>query len=114
MKEPNPCLKFNCSECCKPVKMRKGFKRHIGEKLKDLPFVDREELWISKQHPDTVKIEAYDCKLYDEKSGQCLDYENRPEICKNTTCDAFDTNDEEQQRRAIDKSKKEEFFICKK
>jgi len=114
MTEKNPCLKFGCSECCKPVKMRKGFKQHVGDKIKDLPFDERGEIWIPENHPDTVKIETYNCRLHDEKTGKCLDYENRPEICRNTTCAAFDTNDKNEQRQAIEDAKKEKFIICKK
>lgn len=94
--------------------MRKGFKRHTGDKLNELPFVDRKELWVSEQHPDTVKLETFDCQLYDEQSGKCRDYGNRPDVCKKTTCGAFDTDEEEQQRQAIDEVRKEKFIICKK
>ena len=94
--------------------MRKGFKQHIGGKINDLHFDERGEVWIPENHPDTVKIETYNCRRHDEKTGKCLDYENRPEICRNTTCGAFDTDDENEQRQAIEAVKKEKFIICKK
>lgn len=52
----NPCLKHNCSECCKPVKMNRGYDIHRGEKEKAL-FTKREtEYWIPESDPDTVKL----------------------------------------------------------
>ena len=114
MSENSICRKFGCSECCKPVKVKRGFKRHVGEDMQKLPFVDKEELWVSEAHPDTVRLEAYDCKLYDQTSGLCLDYDNRPEICKNTKCGAFDLDDEKAQEKMVKKIKDEKFIICKK
>ena len=107
------CRQHSCSDCCKVVKMKKGFKSHIGEGLKDLPFKDRKEIWISEKHPETVKLETFDCDLYDEKDGLCKDYENRRDICKKTTCTARVTEDVEKQKELIKKFKQEKFIICK-
>lgn len=73
MKEENICRKHKCSDCCVPVKVKRGFKNYWGKKFEELPFKERKEIWIPKSHPDTVKLEVYDCDLFDEKTGLCKD-----------------------------------------
>jgi hypothetical protein len=43
-----------------------------------------------------------------------LDYENRPDICKQYKCRVFYEQDLEKQKKIIDEIKNEEFIICKK
>ncbi len=112
-KKESPCLKHDCNECCKPVKVDRGYRAHVGEKFKDLPFSDRGEILIPEAEIDTTRLESYDCELLDEKTGQCKDYEKRPEICRSTECEAFSEEDPKKQAKIIDKIKKEK-FICQK
>ncbi|MBI5076947.1 YkgJ family cysteine cluster protein [Candidatus Falkowbacteria bacterium] len=114
IEKENICRKHECSVCCRPVKVRRGFKSHFGERMKDLPFKEREEIWIPKEHPDTVRLEAYDCALFDEKTGLCKDYEKRPSVCRDTQCRAFETDNANEQKKIIEKNKTEKFYICKK
>ncbi|MFH1142582.1 MAG: YkgJ family cysteine cluster protein [Candidatus Uhrbacteria bacterium] len=107
------CLNHMCSECCNPVKMKQGFKAHQGTKLNELPFEERDDLLIPETEIDTTRLESFDCKLFDEKTGQCKDYKNRPKICRQTECKAFETNNEQEQKEIIAKIKNEK-FICQK
>jgi Fe-S-cluster containining protein len=86
-KEP-PCLEKKCSICCDPVKVARFFPNGKipvdahGEKL----WIERDELLATASHIDTVKLRSFDCKNFDKATGQCCDYNNRPEICRNTSC----------------------------
>ena len=40
----------------------------------------------SKKNPDTQKIWLYECLLFDKTMGKCKAYEQRPDICRNTSC----------------------------
>ena len=59
--------------------------------------------------PDGYKLDFYSCKEFDEQRGKCKDYENRPDICKNTRCRLFDCKDEEERKRLL-ANQKEEFY----
>jgi Fe-S-cluster containining protein len=89
-----PCLEKKCSACCNPVKVGRHFdERRIpkdknGEKI----WEKNDYLLVPESHPDTVRLKAYKCRLYDKKTGQCQDYENRPDICKRSSC--IDKNSE--------------------
>ena len=102
----NPCLKYNCSQCCNPVKID---SRKILD-LKKLPFSETGEVVVPEGHPESVKLRTYKCSNFDSKNGLCKDYENRPEICRNTKCDAFDSDDDVKQKNAIEKNKSEKFI----
>lgn len=87
-----PCVESGCSYCCDPVKVafRKGFnpdripipKDSTGNEL----WEARGEVWIPEHEIDHVRVQTYNCKKLDKETGRCLDYENRPDICRNTTC----------------------------
>jgi len=109
--QENICLKHNCHECCRPVKVKKDFKNNAKETK--LPFKDKKEVWIPESHPNTVRLETYECKLFDKKTGLCKDYENRPEICRNTKCEAFEARDEKKQAEIIKKIKNEKYYKIK-
>lgn len=106
------CLKHGCSFCCNPVKMRRGFSLE-EEKLKKTPFKFKNEMLVSEDHPDTVKVEGYECDFFDRESGKCLEYEGRPDICKKTSCQAFETENESEQREIIKKINQEKFIKIK-
>ena len=114
MNKENICLKYKCSKCCSPVKMRKGFKAARPNVLASLPLVDRNETWIPETSPDTTRLETYDCMNFDPETGLCKDYENRPDICRNTECRAFNLDTEEDQQETVNKIKNEKFYICKR
>ncbi len=83
-----PCLEKNCSWCCNPVKVARFFPEDKiptdknGEKI----WQKRKELLIPEDQIDTARLETYDCVNFNKETGRCRDYENRPEICKNTSC----------------------------
>ncbi|KKQ18731.1 MAG: hypothetical protein US31_C0002G0076 [Berkelbacteria bacterium GW2011_GWA1_36_9] len=83
-----PCLEKNCSWCCDPVKVVNSFPEEKipinknGEKI----WKERNGMWVPETHSDTVRLKIYDCINFDKQSGQCKFYEERPEICKNTSC----------------------------
>lgn len=89
MKEKHgPCIDKNCSWCCNPVKVRAGFpeskipKNKSGEPI----WHKRAEILVPEEHPDTVRLETYDCDHLDHETGRCKEYEDRPEICKSSGC----------------------------
>jgi Fe-S-cluster containining protein len=81
-------LEKNCTWCCDPVKIDKRYDIKIPkDETGNHTRKKREgELWISEEHPESVKLEIYDCLLYDENIKICRHYEKRPEICHNITC----------------------------
>ena len=106
-----PCLEKNCAECCNPVKIghRKdinpqsdGFeipKDNSGEEI----WEELEETWAPVSDPDIVRIKLFKCKKFDSSAGRCVDYKNRPEICKNTSCinAENDESPDEQHRKVV-------------
>lgn len=61
---------------------------------------------------DTRRIQIYECLLYDKDRKICKDYENRPDICRTTSClddDSQETIDEQHKKKTqIDFIKTEE------
>jgi Fe-S-cluster containining protein len=98
------CLEKWCFWCCDPVKIiRFTLKKIPKDKTwKNLRILLNEQR-IPKTHPDTVKIDLYKCLLLDKKTWLCKDYQNRPEICKNSWCINPNNNisDEEQYTNTI-------------
>lgn len=84
---PAPCLEKDCHECCDPVLMQKNFPDNKIPRGSDGGeiWTKREETWIP-ENEETVRLQPFDCKKFDSKTGLCQDYENRPEICRITTC----------------------------
>ncbi|KKR07358.1 MAG: hypothetical protein UT32_C0012G0021 [Parcubacteria group bacterium GW2011_GWC2_39_14] len=107
-------LDKKCSSCCSPVKVHRSFPDEKipvdvnGEKI----WTDRGEIMIPIKHIDTVRLRTFDCKKLDQQTGQCQDYENRPDICKNTSCfdEAHPSSIDEQHREFVD----EKFITTKK
>jgi len=103
-----PCLDKNCSWCCNPVKIsyRKGFpepKPDIRDRKEKELFIKSDETLIPKKEIDTTRIATYECLNFDEKTGKCIDYENHPDICRNTSCINSESNKtiNEQHNQAI-------------
>lgn len=102
----SPCIEKDCSWCCNPVKVRTIVSEseipanESGEKI----WKPRKEIWVSEEHPDTDRIRTYDCSYYDGKTGRCIKYENRPEICRSTSCvkDNSDKSIDEQRKETIE------------
>ncbi len=107
----NVCQKHGCSDCCSPVKLR-GYAVIELEKI-GKPFVSTGEIYIPESRPDTVRLHTFECLNFDSENGRCLDYENRPEICRNTKCGAFFTPHEDEQRKIIDRYRNEKFMVLK-
>lgn len=104
----NICIKYQCSECCNPVKIS------LCQSLPNLhPFIFNNEILISENNIDYAKLRSYRCSHYNSKTGLCDDYLNRPEICKNTRCLAFYTNDNQEQFDIINQIKLEKFIVIK-
>lgn len=102
-----PCLDKNCSECCDPVKTRRFMPPEIipKDKVGDNLWKKREELLIPTDNLEE-KLETYDCKNFDPRTGKCLDYENRPDICKGSGCiDPNSTESKEAQFRILSEKK---------
>lgn len=108
-KNENPCLKFDCSECCNPVKLRKGVNKELPSR-----FHARGEILAPESSYETTKLESFDCDNFDQATGLCKDYENRPKICQETKCAAFHETDEDKQAKIINEIRNEKFFIWKK
>ncbi len=102
-----PCTDKNCSFCCNPVKINKkaivnGLELPKGEDGNSL-WKERGEIIAPEEAIEKVKIVTFDCVNYDKDTGKCLDYENRPEICRNTTCIKDQTGDiDEQHKKATE------------
>ena len=105
-----PCIEYNCSWCCDPIKVHPWTKIPKSKTWEDLRQL-LDEIRIPKKHPDTVKLLTYKCSLYNALKKLCDDYENRPEICKNTSCINIGSNidEEEQYKNTI----LEEFYKVK-
>lgn len=108
------CREHKCGHCCDPVRVRKGFRAHIGEEaFQALPFEDLGEEHTPVDEHESVTLEAYRCRNYDPNRGECSDYENRPDICRNSDCRVFDVGDFNEQAHFIAEDKDQE-FICRK
>lgn len=102
-----PCIDKDCSFCCDPVKINQraiisGFespKDKNGNKI----WKETGELFAPENRIDTDRVATFDCVNYDKINGRCLDYENRPTICRNTTCISDDSADiDEQHKKATE------------
>ncbi len=100
-----PCLDKNCSFCCDPVKIN---QKAIQSGFKSPTDKDGNKIWqktgvviAPEERIDTDRVVTFDCINYDKESGKCLDYENRPEICKNTTCIKNDNESIDQQHKRM-------------
>ncbi len=109
----HPCLEKNCWRCCDPVKIDK--KRWFADS--DIPLnekwekirIRKDEIRVSESHPDTVKLDIFECINYDKQTKMCKDYDNRPVICYNSWCIDHDSKQSihDQHRLTI----AENFFI---
>ncbi|MCK5511130.1 YkgJ family cysteine cluster protein [Candidatus Parcubacteria bacterium] len=104
----NICLRLGCSECCNPVKINS--RQFICAKKDKLPFVELGEIFIPEMHSDYIKLKTYRCVYFNSQTGLCDNYFNRPAICQNTKCLAFQTTDRKKQIKIIENIKSENFF----
>ncbi|HFC76796.1 MAG TPA: YkgJ family cysteine cluster protein [Candidatus Moranbacteria bacterium] len=104
------CEKHNCSECCNLIKVN-----HLSDFGKKIPFwKERKNVLLApEKHIETVKLRIYDCEHLDEKSGLCKNYENRPDVCRNSKCGAFEVDSEKERGKIIQKIKNEKFIEIK-
>ncbi len=94
-----PCKDKKCSFCCNPIAINHRAVIALGED--NLPkdkdgnplFTNKKEFLFSKDNPDTEKFQTFECKNFDKDTGLCKDYENRPDLCRNTSC--IDSNQKE-------------------
>ncbi|MBI5794014.1 YkgJ family cysteine cluster protein [Candidatus Uhrbacteria bacterium] len=97
-----PCMEKKCSWCCDPVKVPANFsdeKIPLDKEGKRI-WRDREEIVVPESQMETVRLKTFDCDLLDTQTGKCSDYENRPEICRNTSCvDEKSTKSVDEQHR---------------
>jgi Fe-S-cluster containining protein len=80
------CASYNCGNCCDPVKTRRFFP---DDKIPRKS--DGSALWKKKDGlfltAGGIALDIFDCDNYDPETKRCKDYENRPQICKNSGCD---------------------------
>ncbi len=90
-----PCLEKNCSHCCDPVKVGRFFSEEDVPINKDgnKIWMGKNELLVSVDVPDGQKLKTYNCVNFDAQTGKCKDYNNRPEICRNTSCVSADSTE---------------------
>lgn len=87
MKKIGPCLEKKCSDCCDPVKMPRFMpEEKIPKDAEGKPLWTKRRELLVPEDQERTKLETYDCKNFDPETGKCKDYENRPEICKNSGC----------------------------
>lgn len=100
-----PCLKKNCAWCCNPVKIayskRNGFCGNDLKKALNHRDIWKEtgEIFVSENHPETIQVKTFRCDNFDEENNKCKDYENRPDICRNTTCLKNESCESEDEQR---------------
>ena len=107
----NICLLHQCSACCNPIKI--DYRKMICSEIDKYPFIDLEEIFIPEDHAETVRLKTYYCTRFNQETGLCSDYLNRPLICRNTNCFAFETDDKKKQSEIINSIKAEKFFKIK-
>ncbi|HAL49844.1 MAG: hypothetical protein UU40_C0004G0022 [Candidatus Uhrbacteria bacterium GW2011_GWD2_41_121] len=113
-KDGEICKKHGCSNCCNPVRVDKRISNRIDSQISELPFRKLDETHIPVDELETTRLDVYQCENHDPESGLCKDYENRPDICRNSRCRALDELDEGKQKRFIDEERNQEFIVCKK
>lgn len=101
-----PCLDKNCSWCCNPVKInQKAIIEGTFEMPKDKEGNDLwtkiDELLAPETDLEKTRIQTFDCKNLDKETGKCIDYENRPAICKNTSCIKDQTGNIDEQHKKV-------------
>lgn len=106
--EFNVCLLFGCSECCNPVKVHS--KIPINPREAGLPFIEMEGLLVPESNPDTIRLKQFLCINFNAATGLCGDYANRPSICRNTKCRAFEAIEYKDKEKIVSMIKKEQFF----
>lgn len=100
-----PCLNKNCSFCCNPVKMdtrvlRSGFVLPTNLKGEQL-WTPTGEIIASEEKFEKERIATFVCKNFNEQDGKCFDYENRPNVCRNTSCIKDESGDIDAQHKAM-------------
>jgi len=74
-------------------------------------WIKNNELLASENHPDSARLQSYKCLKFDEKSGRCLEYEKRPDICRTSGC--VDENSDEDPEIQFERASKEKFYRIK-
>jgi len=105
-----PCIDKNCSYCCDPVKVSSFFPERLIPKDSTGKVLWKEKGFLTSAGVvDGLKLKSYECLNFDKKSGLCKDYDNRPDICKNSSCidENSDKSIDEQHKKMV-----EEKFIA--
>lgn len=101
-----PCEDKNCGYCCDPVRID---TRNIGQpptdKLGRVIFTPRNEILRPRSSPETA-VKTFDCKNFDPSTKKCLDHENRPDLCRNSTCITDPEGDIDEQHKKATNPKK--------
>ena len=104
-----PCLEKNCSWCCDPVKVEQTRAVEVDsttDKTGKKIFSRRSEIYLPEKHMEYVKLATFDCANLDKSTGECADHENRPDMCKVTSCineDSADSVDAQFEKTVNDK-----------
>lgn len=107
-----PCLDKKCGRCCDPVRVytKSGGNLPKDKKGKTI-FVSRGEIVAPEKYIDTVRLATYDCVNFDKEKNICLDHENRPDMCRNTSCVSNEDEDADTQHKRM---VEEKFIVIKR
>ena len=99
-----PCIEKDCSSCCNPVKIssRDILNGRILSKKSDGTglWIKRNEVLVTESRPES-KINTFDCVNFDKISGRCLDYDNRPNKCKSSSCLNVGTGNDDEKFKCV-------------
>lgn len=102
MEKHGPCVEKKCGFCCDPVRVD---IKNKGEPPRDKKgneiFISRNEILVPYSRPDTDKVKTFDCKNFDPITKKCLDYENRPDMCRTATCITDPNGNIDEQHRKV-------------
>ena len=107
VEKTGPCIEKNCSECCDPIKVPRPFPaEEVPKDSEGNQLWTKRDTTLRPEDQEHMKLDAYDCKNFDPSTGKCKDYENRPDICKNSGCvDSSSPMSAEEQYQEMKKKK---------
>ena len=102
MEKFGPCQDKSCGHCCDPVKIdiKSQGNTPTDKNGKDI-FIQKEEILAPEMTIEKTRLKTYVCINYDSVNKVCLDYENRPDICKSSTCITDENGDIDSQHKKL-------------
>lgn len=74
------------------------------DKLGKVIFTPRNEILRPHDNPD-IAIKTFDCANFDPVNKKCLDHENRPDLCRNSSCTTDPSGNVDEQHREVTSQK---------